>query len=484
MSRLAEREQSTGLRQTDLWRIRFVMNLTYRNWLSCVAILLTQFAGCDLVIAHDSAPHSTGTSSNQTPENTNRKLSEGLQFRVGEPFLVSDVVDAAGDSSVPILSSDSHIVAFQTQDPNMAGGNDNVVSDLVLFDTHDGTMQRIAPAGVSTNGNSEAASLSGDGDRVAFDSNADNLIDQDVNGKRDVFLFDRPTGSISLLSVPFDGAQSDGSSHSAQISADGQSVVFVSEASNLVRTDDNGSSDIFVHSVKSGLTELIGIQDPAEPSRLKQESNDEPDISGDGRFIVFSSFIRPMSEPTEKGVANIFLYDRDTGISQLVSKGLDETAADRQSGSPSISDDGRWVVFSSNASNLVENDQNQRSDIFLFDSKQGDLQLISQDDNGQSFSNADSFSPQISGDGSYIVFQSNVPMSSPVANLVPYDIFVYEMKSGTLRRAIGRGVLTDRNNPMISSGGQFLTFSGTVEADKKEMQSEPFSSIFLVKLDN
>ena len=461
-----------------------MMDLTYLNRFSSVAILLTQFAGCDFAIAHDSAPHSTGTLNNRTPEDTTQKLSEDVQFHVGEPFLVTDVQTAAGDSFAPILSSDSHIVAFQTQDPNMAGGNDNGFSDLVLFDTHDGTMQRIAPAGVSTKGNSESASLSGDGDRVAFDSNADNLIDQDVNGKRDVFLFDRPTGSISLLSVPFDGAQSDGSSHSAQISADGQSVVFVSEASNLVHADDNGSSDIFVHSVNSGLTELIDIQDPAEPSRLKQESNDEPDISGDGRFVVFSSFIRPMSEPTEKGVANIFLYDRDTNISQLVSKGLDETAADRQSSSPSISDDGRWVVFSSNASNLVENDQNQQSDIFLFDRIQGDLQLISQDDNGQSFPYADSFSPQISGDGSHIVFQSNVPKSSSVANSAPYDIFVYEMKSGTLRRAIGQGLLTDRNNPMISSGGQFLTFSGTEGVGKKDMQSEPFSSVFLVKLDN
>src|SRR5690606_11863360 len=140
--------------------------------------------------------------------------------------------------------------------------------------------------GTQADRNSLVPSISADGRFVAFQSVATNLVPGDTNGNNDVFVHDRQTGVTQRVSVASDGAQGNGISTTASISADGRFVAFQSAASNLVPGDTNGATDVFVHDRQTGVTERVSV---ASDGAQGNANTSEASLSADGRYVAFQS---------------------------------------------------------------------------------------------------------------------------------------------------------------------------------------------------
>jgi Tol biopolymer transport system component len=263
-------------------------------------------------------------------------------------------------------------------------------------------------------------SISADGRYVAFHSDASNLVPGDTNGTWDIFVHDRLTGQTTRVSVASDGTQGNNGSGDPSISADGRYVAFTSEASNLVPGDTNGTWDIFVHDRVTGQTTRVSV---ASDGSEGYGSSFSSSISADGRYVAFSSWASNLVPGDTNGWADVFVHDRVTGQTTRVSVASDGTEGNHVSLLPSISADGRYVAFSSWASNLVPGDTNEVQDIFVHDRLTGQTSRVSVASGGTEGNGASEF-PSISADGRYVAFYS------AASNLVPgdtngtWDIFV------------------------------------------------------------
>ena len=202
-----------------------------------------------------------------------------------------------------------------------------------------------------------------------------------------------------------DGTQGNNWSGYPSISADGRYVAFSSDASNLVPGDTNGARDTFVHDLQTGTTTRVSVTSngsqgyPSGPLVIFLHG---PTISADGRFIVFTSNFFNLVPGDTNEECDIFLHDRQTGQTSRVSVASDGTQADGWSSDPKISADGRYVAFSSDANNLVPGDTNEKSDIFLHDRQTGDNQGVG--GVGWHTGNNYSGSSSISANGRYVAF--------------------------------------------------------------------------------
>jgi Tol biopolymer transport system component len=209
---------------------------------------------------------------------------------------------------------------------------------------------------------------------VVFDSSARNLVGGDTNAASDVFVHDRQTGQTTRVSVTTDGTQGNGHSTWPSISGDGQYVTFVSKASNLVSGDTNGVSDVFVHDRKTGQPTRAST---ASDGTQGNGGSQNPSLSFDGRYVVFWSGATNLIDGDTNGVWDIFVHDRETGETTRVSVASDGTQGNDISRFPSISADGRYVAFESDADNLVSGDTNGFSDIFVHDRETGETICVS-----------------------------------------------------------------------------------------------------------
>jgi len=219
----------------------------------------------------------------------------------------------------------------------------------------------------------------------------------------------------SRVSVASGGQQAtDGDSYDHAVSADGRVVAFRSEASDLVEGDSNGTWDVFVHDRDTGQTSRVSVGPGGEQAGDGDSS--APTLSGDGRFVAFQSNASTLVEGDTNGLLDIFVHDRETGTTSRANVATDgEQAADGDSFFPSISADGRFVAFMSTASNLVEGDTNGLSDIFVHDRQTGQTSRINVTSGGAQATDGDSYDPAISADGRFVAFESGA------SNLVKRD---------------------------------------------------------------
>jgi len=226
--------------------------------------------------------------------------------------------------------------------------------------------------GAQANGGSYRDRISADGRYVAFVSDATNLIPDDTNNAEDVFVKDRQTGATTRVSVASQtGAQANNGSGTPAISGDGRFVAFYSDASNLVSGDTNGIGDIFVHDRQTGVTTRVSVDSSGNEAN-GQNSDYYLAISGDGRYVAFPSDATNLVSGDTNNVTDIFVHDCQTGQTRRVSVASDGTEANGRSYfGMDISDDGRYVVFSSFATNLVAGDTNGTRDIFVHDLQTG-----------------------------------------------------------------------------------------------------------------
>jgi Tol biopolymer transport system component len=300
------------------------------------------------------------------------------------------------------ISADGRYVAFPSLATNLVAGDTNGVEDIFVHDRETGVTTRLS---VSSNGtqadySSFHPTITADGRYVAFESWASNLVLGDTNGEIDVFMHDRITKVTTRLSVASDGTQ--GSGWYPFISADGRYIAFASGSDNLVVGDTNVSYDIFVHDRMTGETTRVSVSsDGSQGNDLSQN----PSISGDGRYVAFESWATNLVLGDTNLLRDTFVHDRLTGETSRVSVASDGTQANGNPSNPIISADGRYVAFESWASNLVVGDTNSANDIFVHDRLTGETSRLSVASDGTQGNNY-SWYPSISADGRSVVYYS------------------------------------------------------------------------------
>jgi WD40 repeat protein len=333
-----------------------------------------------------------------------------------ETTLVSVHTDGTqGDnvSSFASISGGGRYVAFTSAASTLVTGDTNSRLDVFVHDRQTGTTARVnlGPQGQQANGNTTQSSISGDGRYVAFDSTASNLVPGDTNRASDVFVRDRQTGTTTRVSLRSDGIQANLAGEGPSISGDGRYVAFYSKASNLVRGDTNDKFDAFVHDRQTGKTRRVSVRSNGKQANGQTWS---AEISENGRYVAFYSNASNLVRGDTNDKFDAFVHDRQTGKTRRVSVSTQEDQANRAAYFPSISGNGRYVAFFSGASNLVRGDTRRGFDVFLRDRTTGTTRLLSVNSNGTK-GNRISGWPAISANGKYVVFQSNA------SNLVPHD---------------------------------------------------------------
>ena len=266
-------------------------------------------------------------------------------------------------------------------------------------------------------------------------------------------------GGPSLISLAVDGGEADGASFTPAISADGRWVAFASSASTLVAGDTNGTEDVFVYDRIGRTTERVSVSAAGE-----QGNGDSygPAISADGRYVAFTSSASNLAAGDTNDELDIFVRDRLTHTTVLVSTGPHGALADGPSVAPSISADGRLVAFESDADNLVPGDTNMTEDVFLHDVVTGMTRRLSIEGHGTQ-TESPSFGAAISGDGTSVAFESFSSRLVPDDTNGALDVFVADVATGNISRvslATGGAQADDRSySPSISADGRVVAFS-------------------------
>ncbi len=324
-----------------------------------------------------------------------RDMDTGIMARVS---VSTSGTEANGPSYDPDISADGRYVAFESDASNLVQGDNNVTRDVFVHDIVAGSTSRISvsSAGVEANGYSQNPSISPDGNYVAFESVATNLATGDTNNVRDIYVHSMQAGSTFRVSFTSSGQQANANCTYPDISSVGPVVVFYSGADNLIPGDLNNRDDVFVRDVYGALTSRVSV------STAGSEGNDgsyDPKISADGTVIVFESDAANFDSTDNNSNTDVFVRNRSSGETKRISLG------DSFSGAPEVSADGRYVVYRSTATDLVTGDTNGFEDVFVYDRDTGETSLVSVAADGTQ-GDAQSRYPQISADNQYITFES------------------------------------------------------------------------------
>ena len=368
--------------------------------------------------------------------------------------------NGASGSSASSVSADSRFVAFVSLATNLVPTDTNGAADAFVSDrlTHQTTRVSVSSTGGQANGASVALAISGDGRYVAFVSTASNLVSGDTNGLADVFVHDRQSGQTTRVSVSSTGTQANGLSLTAAISADGRYVAFSSSASNLVTGDTNSKADVFLHDRTTAQTTRVSLTTGGA-----QSNGDSllPAVSADGRYVGFASAATDLVAGDTNAKSDIFVRDRQTPTTTRVSIATGGAQGNGDSLISNMSNDGRYVVFSSAASNLVAGDSNGQADAFLHDRTTAQTTRVSVSTGGAQ-GNGASDTPSVSSDGRYVAFGSTATTLAPGDSNGKSDVFVRDRTTNQTARvsvsAAGIQGNGDSFLPALSSDGTFIGF--------------------------
>ncbi|MCB8925444.1 MAG: PD40 domain-containing protein [Ardenticatenaceae bacterium] len=387
--------------------------------------------------------------------------------------------EANGESYWLRLSSDGRYVAFCSLASNLVPNDTNNVLDTFVYDTYLGVAERVSVTNsgeeVYGRDNCLGHDISGDGRYVAFVSSAPEL--DDAAGKNvygDIFLHDRQDGSLTQITHSYHGGPANDFSDDPNLSADGRHIIFKSWASNLVPNDTNGVADIFGYDVQTQTISLISVSSTdSSVNGSNWYFRDGDKVSKDGRYFVFTSTATNLVEKNTTG-SNVYVHDRDAdedGVfdepgpsetrNELISinlYGFPSTGGSR----PSISQDGRYVVFSSDAADLVTGDNNGATDIFVRDRFTGTTEIVSLSSTGTQ-GTLPSILGSISDDGRFVVMQSSAQLSTYPAGPYPV-IYLRDRTTGvTTLLSVSQGRPSSRSSydPIISANGRAVVFDSS-----------------------
>jgi len=281
--------------------------------------------------------------------------------------------------------------------------------------------------------------ISTTGRYAAFCSMASNLVAGDTNGFMDVFVRDRDTDETRRVSVTQAGSQTDEKSTACAISTDGRWVVFQSEASNIINGSEFGWPGIYLADTTAPTPSIRAVS-ISQTDGPPNERSIRLSMSPDARYVAFRSLASNLVSDDTNGFDDVFLRDTVAEVTTRVSV-ADETDAEgngNATGSTAVTPDGRYVVFASAATNLVDGDTNGKGDVFIRDLTLGTTERVSvssTEQQGNDDSGGDTWMLAVSSDGRYVAF------ASLASNLVPgdtnesWDVFVRDRTAGTTSRA-------------------------------------------------
>jgi uncharacterized repeat protein (TIGR01451 family) len=335
-----------------------------------------------------------------------------------------------GLSSAPAISHDGRFVAFDSDATNLVQGDQNGITDVFRHDRDTGEtiLISVSSDGQQGDASSHAPAISADGRFVVFHANSA-LALEDINQTTDVYVRDVQTGITTLVSIGFDGSAGNGTSFIQDINGDGRFVAFVSDSTNLIPNDvQDVDANVYVRDLIAGTTELVSVG--SDGTRANVGFFDRPSISADGRYVAFSTTVSLVPEDTRQFSLDIYLRDRLTGTTELISVNSDEVPGNGRSEGPSVSADGRFVAFETDSSNIVSPDEPAGGffpdeDIFVRDRQAGVTYRVSESSAGEE-GNARSLGGTISADGLVTAFSSDASNLVPDDNNFVTDIFVHD----------------------------------------------------------
>jgi hypothetical protein len=360
------------------------------------------------------------------------------------------------DSGIPSISADGRYIAFQSHATNLVSPAISN-SQIFLRDRQAGTTTLVSagPGGAYGDADCFDPSISGDGRYIGFESPATNLVSPASSGNQ-VFVRDVQAGATRLVSVGPGGVQGNDDSFNASVSADGSYTAFQSLATNLV-SPPTTFYQIFVRDIQTGTTTLVS----AAPGGAQGDNfSANPSISPDGRYVSFESFSTNLvSPPTSNSYSQIFVHDRQTGANWLASKGPGGSEGNANSNYSSISADGRYVTFFSDATNLVS-PATSGTQVFVYDRQSDAVTLVSVNTSGAEGNNLSNF-PSISADGRYVTFQSRASdLVNPPTSSV--QVFLRDQQAGATTLVSSNASGAQGNNysafPSISANGHYISF--------------------------
>jgi PKD repeat protein len=375
--------------------------------------------------------------------------------------VVSDGTEANGSSEWCAINADGRYVAYSAMATNLVPGDVNSRRDVFVYDRDAGATELISvtTAGVQADADCRLPHISADGHVVAFESAAGNLTAESAYGTMSAYVHDRLTGVTEMVSVSGSGVRANGYSGEARLSADGRYAVFSSYGTNLGSGDTNGKCDVFIRDRLNATTECVSVSSAGVEG---DNNSGRPHVSADGRFVTFYSDATNLVADDTNGVRDAFVRDRLEGTTERVSVASDGTQGNGVSGDPTISADGRYVTFFSAASNFfAPDDTNGQYDIFVHDRDTGVTEIVSVTPAGQEGSSTSNY-PTISADGRYVAFFSWASNIVPGDTNSSYDVFVRDRQGGVTQRASVSTAGAQGNSqsmyPWLSEDGQSVAF--------------------------
>ena len=290
--------------------------------------------------------------------------------------------------------------------------------------------------GNETDDDSWVCSISSDGRFVAFSSYATNIVFGDTNEVEDIFIFDRETGTSQRVSIASDSSQANDEQFTCTLSSNGRFVVFGSYATNLVPNDTNDAVDVYVHDRETGITERVSV---ASDGTQANGDSYQVAVNFDGRFVAFMSEATNLVANDTNKSSDIFIHDRELRITRRISIAFDGTEADGDSMLVRLSSNGRYAAFLSLASNLVPNDPNGTiGDYFVRDLQNHLTELIVESDEQEIEFPGGSISvlipPSISPDGRFVGFTSLSDDLVPGDTNMTRDGFLFDRETEIIER--------------------------------------------------
>ena len=385
------------------------------------------------------------------------------------------------DSSAPVVGGDfteeGRYVAFVSSASGL-GGSLGKKRQILWRDRTSGETKLVSIGmnGAEGNGDSFAPSISADGQSVAFESYATNLVPIDTNNVRDVFVWNAKTNIVTAVSTGPGEIETNAESYEPVVSGDGTWVAFSSGASNLAPgVTGINTINVYLKKVGSGQGPVLLSMDP---KTKKGVGGSNPSISDDGSKVAFYSFASTLVPDDKNNLWDIFLYD--SGNPRLKRLSVTATGAEREQGTesssrviaPSISGNGNFVAFATTAGNMVAEDTNKQQDVFVVNTMSGEVKRVSVGANGEQ-GNADSPVGQgekiaISFDGSWVAFSTNA--SNLGGGIILKNVLTGEARvvSGDTGRGFGR--------PALSRNCGYVVFGSGTRLDGRYSSSGIFAS--------
>lgn len=312
-------------------------------------------------------------------------------------------------SDTPAISGDGRYVAFVSDSTGLVAGGNGNFSQVFLRDRATATTTRVSskPNGNQASDESGHPSLSNDGRFIAFESDSPGLVTGDANEWTDVFVRDRVANTTKRVSLTSTGAEAELGGDSPSISADGRFVAFVS-GEPLVPQDTDVFPDIYVRDQVLSTTTRVSVKTGGAAPNNESGS---PTISANGRYVSFTSTATNLDGITDtNNGTDVFVRDLIGGTTQRVSLNATGGLAHGIAAAPTISGDGRFVGYESAASDAVTDDTNGVTDAFVYDRVAAKTSRVSTDQLGQQLGSGGTL-PVLSANGTYVTFSSNAPIS-------------------------------------------------------------------------